>query len=127
MLQLSTFSYCARMNRLVATMLDHGWWTMQNVMLSLLLAISNGLGLKSLGYCFQLLEFHTYNSNKIVFKTVLYIPHSPLFSTLQLYGKYSTLFLFDPSTQNTLCVCVCVYISALLKEYNNATKKSHNH
>ena len=32
----------------------------------------------------------------------LYIPHSALFSTLQLYGKYSTLFLFDLPMQNTL-------------------------
>ena len=71
---------------------------MQNAMMNLLLAIS----LKSVGYCFKFLEFHTYN-NKIVFITVLYIPHSALFSTLQLYGKYSTLFLFDPPTQNTLC------------------------
>ena len=55
---------------------------MQNAMMSLFLAISNGLGLKSVGYCFQLLEFHTYNNNKIVFITVLYIPHSALFSTL---------------------------------------------
>ena len=77
---------------------------MQNAMMNLLLAISNGLGLKSVGYCFKFLEFHnTYNNNKIVFITVLYIPHSALFSTLQLYGKYSTLFLFDPPTQNTLC------------------------
>ena len=51
---------------------------MQNAMMSLLLAISNGLGLKSVGYCFQLLEFHTYNNNKIVFITVLYIPHSSI-------------------------------------------------
>ena len=39
---------------------------------------------------------------QIVFITVLYIPKSALFSTLQLYGIYSTLFLFDPPTQNTL-------------------------
>ena len=44
------------------------------------IAISNGLGLKSVGYCFQFLEFHTYN-NKIVFITVLYIPHSSIYST----------------------------------------------
>ena len=64
------------MNRLVDMVLDHGWWTMQNAMMNLLLAISNGLGLKSVGYCFQVLEFHTDNNNKIVFITVLYIPHS---------------------------------------------------
>ena len=46
---------------------------MQNAMMNLLLVIRNGLGLKSLGYCFQFLEFHTYNNNKIVFITVLYI------------------------------------------------------
>ena len=46
---------------------------MQNAIMNLLLAISNGLGLKSVGYCFQLLGFHTYNNNKIVFITVLYI------------------------------------------------------
>ena len=66
---------------------------MQNAMMNLLLAISNGLGLKSVGYYFQFLEFHTYSNNKIVFITVLYIPHNALFSTLQLYGKYSTLSL----------------------------------
>ena len=55
----------------------------------------NGLG-------FQLLEFHIHGNIKIVLITVLYIPHSALFSTLQLYGKYGTLFLFDPPTQNTL-------------------------
>ena len=48
---------CAGMNRLVATLCDHRWWTMQNAMMSLLLAISNGLCLKSVGCCFQLLKF----------------------------------------------------------------------
>ena len=51
---------------------------MQNAMMSLLLAISDGLCLKSVGYCFQLLEFHTYN-NKIVFITVLCIPHGSIY------------------------------------------------
>ena len=64
---------------------------MQNAIMNLLFAISNGLGLKSVGYCFQFLEFHTYN-NKIVFITVLYIPHSALFSTLQLYGNIALFF-----------------------------------
>ena len=36
--------------------------------------------------------------------TVLYFPNSSIFSTLQLYGIYSTLFLFDPPTQNTLYI-----------------------
>ena len=53
-----------------------------------------------------LLSVYTYNSNKIVFITVLYIPLSALFSTLYLYGKYSTLFLFDPPIQNTLCTYI---------------------
>ena len=43
---------------------------------------------------------------QIVFITVLYIPKSALFSTLQLYGIYSTLFLFDPPTQNTLYIYI---------------------
>ena len=50
-------------------MVDHAKCDIMN----LLLAISNGLGLKSVGYCFQFLEFHTYNNNKIVFITVIYI------------------------------------------------------
>ena len=61
--------------------LDHGWRTIQNAIMSLFLAISNELGLKSVSYYFQLLKFHTYNNNKIVFITVLiknYIPHSAL-------------------------------------------------
>ena len=75
------------MNRLVATVLNHRWWTMQNAMMNLLLVISNGLGLKSVSYCFQVLEFHTYNNNsKIVFITVLYIPH------IVLYIPHSALF-----------------------------------
>ena len=105
------------MNRLVTTVLDHGWWTMQNAMMSLLLAISNGLGLKSVGYCFQLLEFHTYNNNKVIFITVLYIPHSALFTTLQLYGKYSIPFLFDPPTQNTLYTHIYIYIYIYMYVY----------
>ena len=76
-----SYSYYAGMNRLVDKVPDHGWWTMQNAIMNLLLAISNGLGLKSVGYCFQFLEFHTYNNNKIVFITVLYIPHSSIYST----------------------------------------------
>ena len=92
---------------------------MQNAMMNLLLVISNGLGLKSVGYCFQFLEFHTYvqqqqNSfhNSAIYSTyvVLYISHNALFSTLQLYGKYSTLFLFDPPTQNTLYIYIYIYL-----------------
>ena len=33
---------------------------MQDAIKNLLLAISNGLGFKSVGYCFYLLELHTY-------------------------------------------------------------------
>ena len=40
---------------------------MHNAIMSRLLAIRNGLGLKTVGYCFQIMEFHTYSSNKIVF------------------------------------------------------------
>ena len=74
---------------------------MQNAIMNLLLAISNGLGLKSVGYCFHAVfgishlqhqnSFH--NSASYIFHIVLYIPHSALFSTLQLYGKYSTLLI----------------------------------
>ena len=41
--------------------------------------------------------------------SAIYVPHSTLFSTLQLYGKHSTLYLFDPHTQNTLYI-ICNYI-----------------
>ena len=82
---------------------------MQNAMMSLLLAISNGLGLKSVGYCFQLLEFHTYNNNKIVFITMLYIPHSSIIHIVLYFPPcnfmekiYSTLFLLDPPMQTIL-------------------------
>ena len=39
---VATCSYCAGMNQLVATVLNHGWWTMQNSMINLVLAISKG-------------------------------------------------------------------------------------
>ena len=39
--------------------------------------------------------------NSAIYSTWFYIFYSALFSTLQLYGKHSTLYLFDPPTQNT--------------------------
>ena len=52
---------------------------MQNAMMSLLLAISNGLGLKSMGYCFQLLELHTYNNNKSFHNSAIYSTYIVLY------------------------------------------------
>ena len=52
---------------------------------------------------------------QIVFITVLYFPKSALFSTLQLYGIYSTLFFFDPPTQNTLSIYIYIYIYVCIK------------
>ena len=78
------------MNRLVRCF-QHGWCTMQNAIKNLLSDISNGFGLKSVGYCSPFGISHL-QQQQIVFITVLYIPKSALFSTLQLYGIYSTLF-----------------------------------
>ena len=112
----STYSYCAGMNRLVATVLDHGLWTMQNAMMNLLLAISNGLGLKLVGYCFHFLEFHTYSNNKIIFITVLYIPHSSIYSTqcfifhLATFMENIALFLSLILPRKILYIYIYIYI-----------------
>ena len=66
---------------------------MQNAIMNLLLAISNGLGLKSVGYCFQFLEFHTYNNNKIVFITVL-SSHAKCFIYIYIYIYIYIFFFF---------------------------------
>ena len=46
-------------NKLINAMFNHGWCTMKNSIKNL---ISNGLGLKSVRYCFDRLEFHSYNN-----------------------------------------------------------------
>ena len=52
-----------RWNKSISAELDQGWWTMQNVIKNLLLAIGIELGLKSVGCCFHPLEFRVYNNN----------------------------------------------------------------
>ena len=49
---------------------------MQNAIMNLLLAISNGLGLKSVGYCFQFWEFHTYNNKMVIIIIIIIITSS---------------------------------------------------
>ena len=100
-------------------MLDHGWWIMhakcdnepafndkQWTWLEISWLLHSVFGISHLQQ--QQNSFH----NSAIYSTyvVLYIPHSALFSTLQLYGKYSTLFLFDPPTQNALYIYIYIYI-----------------
>ena len=50
---------------------------------------------------------------------------STLFFTLQLYGKYSTVFLFDPPTQNTLWYYIAlhsIYVTGFAKTVPNGTR-----
>ena len=68
------------------------------------LQISNGFSLKSVVPVLTTRNFTpiTTTSYANSFHNSAIFLNSSIFSTLQLYGKYSTLFVFEPPTQNTL-------------------------
>jgi len=66
---------------------------MKNAIKNLALRISNGLGLKSVHYCFDRLKFHSY-SNINRFNIAMCLQYMPCsVSILQFHGKYS---IFNP-------------------------------
>ena len=44
---------------------------------------------------------------------------------MKFYGKYSTSFVFDPPTQKTISVAICIFIF-VVKEYSNAVVVTPN-